>query len=158
MSIDIIGWITGWHLERFVNKIFKGSKTLWEKLSPEVQEALIKSSSVVAVINSIIDQTPSFILDVILNKVGISKEKLHEILVQVANVLNIAKDENDSDIVVLLGNVKDKLASLDGGDWEGYSETLANFIALYNTPQETTFSVIASVMKFVYESFVRGKF
>lgn len=155
---QINGWILGWHLERVFTKLHDSSENVWAKLSPEVQNVMKDSSAVVEIIKQAKDFAPQFVLDKIHEKLPFfTPERLTSSIVMVSNVLHTGMDANNPDLVKMIEGAQKKMAEL-GDAWEGYASDLAAWIAFYNTPQENSYTVIASLMKFVFQTFIKGRY
>ncbi len=157
--IDIIGFINGWHLERFIAKLFKSSQKLWNAINPIVQEVIKQSSAVVELITKAENMTPQFIFDKITEVLPFfTKEKLDEVLIKVGKVSNLVTDVNNPDVLEVIANIDKKIMEAHPDDKEGVAHTIATWIATFATPPETTFGVITSIMKLVFTTFVKGKY
>jgi hypothetical protein len=155
---DIIGWVKGWRLDKFMTKLFKNSQDLWTKINPVVQEVIKEASMALEVVMKMQGQTPQFILDKIKDLVpSFNNEKLHEVLSKTVVALNIAGELNNPDLLTSIALIDKHIQSVNPEAKEGVAHTIATFIAQFATPPDTTFGVITSVMKFVFENFVKGK-
>lgn len=155
----IIAWVAGWHLERVFKLLHDNAEKLWEAVNPEVQQILKDSSAAVNIIQQGLNMTPAFVLDKIHDVIPFfTPEKLQLVLLQAGKIVNIGNRVDDPDLVTTVGNVQSIMKSMDQEDAKQYAEALANAIALYSTPPETSLSVIGSLMKFVFQTFVKDKY
>lgn len=140
----------------FFSHLFSGAQKTWKKLSPEVQEALMYGSQVIDLINTYVNQTPDFVIQLLLEKFpNFDKEHLLTALHSASVELKIAEDINNDDLVTTIGNLQNYLASLQGDVWAKISETLAKGIAIFTAPPETKWAAISSMMEFVYQTFIK---
>lgn len=158
MGLDIIGWVKGWHLERFIKSLFDNSQKLWDKISPQVQEIIKDSSGVVELIKKMQGHSPQFVLDKITERFPFfTPDKLNEILSKTTQALNIANDVQNPDVLTMIAAIDKRITTSDPSAFEGILHSIASFIALFATPQDTTFGVITGVLKYVYKNFIEGK-
>lgn len=138
--------------------LFNSAKKTWKKLSPEVQNALLHGSAVVATINDNIDASPDFIIEILQKKFpDLTKEKLHEGLGKVAEALKLAEATNTDDLETLIKNIQVYLGSLKGKVWAAISHTIASVFAVVAAPPETKFAVISSMIEYVYQHLIKKR-
>lgn len=137
----------------FFSSLFNGANRTWKKVSPEVRNALLQGSGIVAIINKNIDQLPDFVLDLILKQYpDLPVEKIKEVLLEVGKVTNI---EISDDILVTIQNVQKYLSERTGKVWAIASDTLAKVIAVFLAPKDTKVASIISLIVFVYHRFIK---
>lgn len=136
--------------------LFGSAKKTWKKLSPEVQNAMLHGSQVVETINSNIDASPAFIIELLAKKFpDLTKEKLHEGLGKVAVALKLAQEMNSDDLLTLIQTLQTYLGSLKGKVWAAISHSIASVFAIVVAPAATKFAAISSLMEFVYHTFIK---
>lgn len=136
--------------------VFDSLNKLWHRISPEVQEALMKGTAIVSFINNHIDQAPQFVLDLIQKEFpGLTEEHLKSALQKVSEDLKIAEGINDADLVTLVKNLQEFLGTKTGTDWEKVSSVMAQFIAIFFAPAGTKFALIATLIEYVYLNFIK---
>jgi len=143
----------------FFEGIFKASKDTYDKVSPEVQEALIKGSEIIKLVNDNLDKAPDFVYELLESKFPeITKEKLQEILAKAADALNVVDDIHDLDMVQTIGNIQYALENSktkDGTVWAAISSTAAKLIAVFLAPKGTKWATIETLMEYVYRTFIK---
>lgn len=138
----------------FFKGLFNAAKKTWNRLSPEVQEALQHGSGIVAIINQNIDATPDFVLEAILKRFPeLTEEKIKDGLTKVAEELKILQGVNDPDLPTLLKNLQVYLGSLSGKGWAVASHLIASAFAIITAPAGTKFAAITSLIEWVYQTF-----
>lgn len=150
-------------LGRFFKKIgeifaslAKGAEKVWDKTEPEIQQALLKGSGIVDVINKYINETPEFIFEILKQKFpDFSEEKIQEILGEVYKNLNLAKDGIVPDLNQTIQNIADYIKQHTGSKWAKISEEIANGIALFLAPSGTAWNKIGTIMWWVYQTFIK---
>lgn len=136
--------------------LFNSAKKTWKKLSPEVQNAMLQASSIVETINTNIDGTPAFIIEILRKKFpGLTVEKLHEYTGKVAAALKLGQELNDPDLETLIVHLQAYLGSLKGKVWAAMSHTIASLFAIVAAPPETKFAIISSLMEYVYQHLIK---
>lgn len=142
----------------FFEGLFSSAKKVWNKLSPELQNAFLQGSGIISIINSNIDKVPDEVLAIISKKFpGLTREKLHEGLKKVADALNIGSSLNDESLETTITNIQQYLDKTQGEKWAGVSSLASKVIAFFLAPKGTKWSVFESLMEYVYHSFVKGK-
>lgn len=136
--------------------IFNSAQKAWNKVSPEIQKALLWGSGAVAIINKNVDAAPVFVLDLIEKKFpGLDREKLHNGMNQIAQALGVAQNINNTDILATIQALQVYLSGLKGKLWANISQTLAAGIAAAIAPPETKFAAISSLVEFVYQHYIK---
>ncbi len=88
--------------------MFNAAQKAWNKIEPEVQQALIKGSGVIAIINENLDKTPEFVFELIQQKFpGLTKEALQDGLKQVKEAFKIADDVEQPDLLTTIKNIQE---------------------------------------------------
>lgn len=140
----------------FFTGLFNSAQKTWNKLSPEVKAALMNGSGIIEIINSNIDQTPDFVIQLIQKKFPeLTIEKIKDGLHQAALGLSIANEINNADLKATIVNLQKYLEGLKGTTWAKISQTLALGFAAAIAPKGTKFAAISSLMEFVYHSFIK---
>jgi len=142
----------------FFEGLFNAAKRTWNKLSPELQKAMVNGSGVIEAINSNVDKAPSFVLDLIRKKYpDFDTVKLKAALGQLSKNLKIADDIEDPDLETTIRNLQTYLSGLQGQTWAIISNSLANIIAVAVAPKNTKVAAIIQLMEFVYQSFIKKR-
>ena len=141
---------------QFFSGLFNGATKTWNKLEPQVKNAILHGSAIVEVINTNLDKAPDFVFDLIQKKFpDIDKEKLHTGLHQISGALGIAEDISSPDVLTLIQNLQIYLSGLKGKVWANISGTIAKALAAALAPPDTKFAAISALMEFVYHSFIK---
>lgn len=143
----------------FFSGLFSSAKKTWAKLSPEIQNALLHGSGIIATINKYVDAAPQFVIDAIVAKYpDLHIDQITQGLKKVAVALNIAIDTNDDDLTVVISKLQQYLASTkdDGKVWATISHSLAALLAVVLSPAETKVASVTSLLEFVYQHFIKG--
>lgn len=136
--------------------IFQGAKQTWEKVSPEVQSALIQGSTIVALINKYRSETPQFVID-LMEKKGIPVDKALEVLNKYSSYIGVAQDINNPDILTTVSNLQqyfDKVKP-QGKVWAILSHSAAGLISVFLAPPATKVASIVSLLEYVYQEIVK---
>lgn len=142
----------------FFSGLFKSAKKTWNKLSPEIQNAMLKGSGLVAIINDNVDKAPDFVIDIIKKKYpDFSIEKIKEAIKKGSEGLTIAGGINDNDLAVTIGNLQKYLSTLEGKTWAKISHTLGLGISAAIAPKETKMAALSSLLDYVYHDLIKGK-
>lgn len=149
-------------LFEFFKKIFGGlfnaAQKTWNKISPELQKAMLHGSGIISVINTHVDASPDFIVELLQKKYpDLTKEKIHESLQKATEGLSIGQGIVNADFGTTIQLLQGYLSSLKGKGWANISQTLAKGITAFLAPKETKFAAISSLMEFVFQTFVKGK-
>jgi len=145
---DIWDWAKG---------LFNAAKKAWKHLEPQIQDALLKGSSIIALINSNLDKAPDEVFALIQNKFpDLSKEKLHEALNEVDKQFGTAATIADADLLTTIQNIQKFLGSLQGNVWQAISSAMAQLLSTVFAGDQTPFAKISMLMEYVYNDFVKG--
>ena len=138
--------------------LFNAAKKTWNKISPELQKAMLSGSGIISIINEHVDASPTFIKEYIqLKYPELTPEKIHEALLKASEGLVIAQELNDTDLLTTIQKIQGYLKGLEGKVWANISQTLAKGIAAFLAPAETKFAAISSLIEFVFQTFIKGK-
>lgn len=141
--------------EIFVS-LAKGAQKVWEKTQPEIQQALLKGSGIVDVVNKYINEKPDFIIEILKQRFPeFTDEKIKAIFDEVYKNLNLAKDGIVPDLNQTVQNVADYIKQHTGSKWAKVSEEIANGIALFLAPEGTAWNKINTIMWWVYQTFIK---
>lgn len=142
----------------FFESLFNAAKKTWNRLSPDVKNAMLKGSGVIELINRNVDKTPDFVLDLIKKQwPDFTMDQLKVALFNVNNALKIADDVEDPDLGVMIANLQNYLKGLKGATWAVVSNMLSNIIAIAIAPAGTKVAAIVQLMEYVYQSFVKKR-
>lgn len=149
-------------LFEFFKKIFGGlfsaAQKTWNKISPELQKAMLHGSGIISIINTNVDASPDFIVELIQKKFpDLTKESIHESLLKATEGLAIAGSLNNPDLGTTIQLIQGYLSGLKGKVWANISQTLAKGIAAFLAPSGTKFAAISSLIEFVFQTFIKGK-
>lgn len=136
--------------------LFQGAKKAWENTSPEVQDALIKASTIVALINKYRSETPQFIID-LMEKKGIPVDTALDVLNKYSSYIGVAEDINNPDLVTTVSNLQsyfDKVKP-QGKVWAVLSHSAASLISVFLAPASTKVAAIVSLLEYVYQEIVK---
>ncbi len=140
----------------FFEGLFNAAQKTWNKLSPEIQQAMLHGSGIIATINDNVDKAPQFVFDLIQTKFpDLTKEKIEEVLKKGAEGLAIAEGINDTDVLTVIQRLQTYLSGLQGKTWARISQTLSLAIAAVLAPGATKFATFASLIEFVYQTFIK---
>jgi hypothetical protein len=85
--------------------LFDSVAKAWNKLEPKVQDALVKGSGIMNVINTNLQATPDEVFDLIQKKfLMLQKKTLQKPLGKVTDKLKVAQDIEDPDLFTTLKN------------------------------------------------------
>lgn len=133
----------------------KGAQKVWDKTEPEVKQALLYGSGIVAIINKFLNEDPQFVLTALKLEFPDLADKLEAILKEVTTDLNIANESVSPSLIETIQAIMHFLASRTGEKWAKDSEFIANTIALFLSPNGTIWGKIGTIMWWVYETFVK---
>ena len=140
----------------FFGDVYNVADKAWHHLSPELQNALIHASAIVATINENADKAPSFVIDLIQSKFpGFTVDKLKAVLAEVSKDMNIVEGVNDVELEKTIENLQAYLSTKQGKFWEAASSLLAQGIAIALAPAGTKFALIVSFIETAYRKFVK---
>jgi hypothetical protein len=143
--------------EVFTN-LFSSAEHAWKHLSPEIQNAMLHGSGILAIINSNINKTPAFVQDLILKKFpGLTVEKLKEVIKKGSEGLTIAEHVNSDDLLVMIENLQKYLGGLKGQAWAKISHFFGLGMAVFLAPPATKVAAIASLLEAFYHLVVKDK-
>jgi hypothetical protein len=157
MSFFLIRWIKNIAKKAGdgLAKLFSNAEAAWKKLSPQVQDSLVKASGIVAAINDKVDMLPVELYATLQKEFGFDKAKLDALLDEVAKGINLGMSLNDDNAIELLQNIQQYLKDKEGKFWANASDTIARLVAIFLAPKSTKFAVIASFITFAYHRFVK---
>jgi hypothetical protein len=136
--------------------LFNSVEKAWHKLDPAVQDALIKGSGVISIINSNLQATPDVVFDLIQKKYpDVTKEKLTEALANVTDKLNVAQGVASPDLLTTIQNLQTYFSGFQGKFWEGTASTASQLLSIALAPDETPFGKIALFMEYVYRKKIK---
>ncbi|HXS58999.1 MAG TPA: hypothetical protein VN726_22905 [Hanamia sp.] len=133
-----------------------GAEKVWAHYEPILQQALLTSSGIVALINKEIDQAPDFVFSAIEQAFPhLTKADIEKALGAVAVDLNLVQTGVVADPLVTLENIMTYLKGHTGAGWAKVSEFIANSIALVLAPEGTAWNKIGTIMWWVYQTFIK---
>lgn len=144
----------------FFNHVFDGARRTYNRLTPEIRNALVEGSGIISVINSRLENPDGLLGAVLEAYPNIPEEKLKEGLAKAAEGIGVALDATSSDLNHLLTVVQQKLAaakSENGKKWAAWSSLGAKLISAVLAPEGTKWAVFESLMEFVFRTFVKPK-
>ncbi len=116
----------------------------------------MQGADIVNEINTNVDATPDFIIDLLLKKYpNLTKEQLHEYLQKASEGLATAYEINNQDLETTVKSLQLFLGTLQGTAWAKISHTLAAGIAAATAPKETKFSSIIALLNYAYHAFIK---
>jgi hypothetical protein len=137
--------------------LFHSTEKAWQKLEPEVQNALIHGSGIIKILNDNIEKTPDEIFALIQQKYpDITKEKLEGALTKVNTDLGIAGSAVAPDLETSIQNLQKYLSSLKGKFWETASSILSQSLAIIFAPDETPFAKVVQFIEWVFRKKVKA--
>jgi len=136
--------------------LFDSVAKAWNKLEPKVQDALVKGSGIINVINTNLQATPDEVFDLIQKKFpDVTKENLTAALANVTDKLKVAQDIEDPDLLTTIKNLQAYFAGFHGKFWEGTASTASQLLSIALAPDETNFAKIAMFIEFVYRKKIK---
>lgn len=147
-------------IPHFFASLFQSAKNVWLQLSPQLQNALLHGSGIIATINENLDKVPPVLLEILKAKfpdLAADEEKLKAALLAGAAELKVAEQINSDDLLIMLGNLQAYLGTLTGSVWEKISHTLGLGIALFLAPAGTKLAALSSLIDYVYHDLIKGK-
>lgn len=139
----------------FFEGLFNAAQKAWNKLNPEVQEAMEKGSEILAIINKNVTEAPEFVIDIIEKTTGVDREKLLWGLNKVSEGLNVAEAIEAESLEDTIKNLQVYLESLQGGIWAGISSFSAKLLAFAFAPEGTKWATLEALMEFTYHKIVK---
>jgi len=131
--------------------IFNSTEKAWNKLEPDVQNALVRGSGVISIINENLQATPDVVFDLISKKFpDLTKDNLTTGLAKVTADLKVAEDVANPDVLTTIKNLQTYFAGLQGKFWQGAASTMSQILAIALAPDETPFAKVAMFIEFVY--------
>jgi hypothetical protein len=136
--------------------LFNSVEKAWNKLDPQVQDALIKGSGVINIINTNLQETPDVVFDLIQKKYpDVTKDKLTAALANVTDKLKVAGDIANPDLLTTIKNLQTYFSGFQGKFWEGTASTASQLLSIAIAPDETPFAKVASFIEFVYRKKIK---
>jgi len=137
--------------------LFDSAAKAWNKLEPKVQDALLKGSGIISVINQNLEATPDEVFDLIEKKFpDVTKENLTEALAKVTDKLKVAEDIENPDLLTTIKNLQAYFAGFKGKFWEGTASTASQLLSIALSPDETPFAKVAMFIEYVYRKKIKG--
>lgn len=140
-------------LGEIFSNLAKGANKVWDRTEPEVKQALLWGSGIVAVFNKFLTQDATFILQAL--KREFPNLNLDEILKEVATDLNLIEKGVSPSLIETVQAIATFLANRTGEKWAKDSEFIANTIALFLSPTGTVWGKIGTIMWWVYQTFIK---
>lgn len=140
----------------FFSDLFNGAQRAWDHLEPEVQNAMIHGSAIMDIINNNIAVEAPVVIGLFKSKFpDLTQEQLTAGIAAISKALNIAEGIDTADLVALVKNLQAYIATLQGDTWANISGTIAKALAIFFAPAGTRFAMIAALMEFCYQRFIR---
>lgn len=140
----------------FFTNLFHSAEKLWDKVPPDLQEALMQGSEFVNIINTNLDETPDFIFELLQQKYpNLTKEELHGYLTKALEGTAIAHEVTNQNLEQTIVALQTYLGSLSGTTWAKISGLIAQGYAAAKAPSGTKWAAIASLINFVYHAFIK---
>lgn len=134
--------------------LFNASKAAYEKLTPEQQLALQQGSDFVEVIKGMASATPAEIRAALQAKFpNLNEAELEAGMFKVANAFGFKPTTLDEAIAVVVDHIKDPSHNSDV--LEVIFHTAASAFAFFVAPPGTKFTIVASLMEWFYQHFVK---
>lgn len=138
--------------------LFNSSKSAWEKLSPQIQSAMLHGSGILNIINQNYNAVPADVIATIQAAFpDLELISIHAGLQQVAKGLNVAEGLNSSDLPTLITGLQNYFKAQEGETWSAILSGAANLLSLALSPTGTPFEIIATLGQFVYSNFIKHK-
>jgi hypothetical protein len=136
--------------------LFNSVEKAWNKLDPQIQDALVKGSGVINIINTNLEATPDAVFELIEAKYpDVTKEKLTAALANVTDKLKVAEGIANPDLLTTIKNLQTYFSGFHGKFWEGTASTASQLLSIAMAPDETPFAKIASFIEFVYRKKIK---
>jgi len=136
--------------------LFNSVEKAWNKLDPKVQDAVIKGSGVISIINSNLQSTPDVVFDLIEKKYpDVTKENLTAALANVTDKLNVAQGIANPDLLTTIKNLQTYFSGFQGKFWEGTASTASQLLSIALAPDETPFAKVALFIEYVYRKKIK---
>ena len=136
--------------------LFDSAAKAWNKLEPKVQDALLKGSGIISVINQNLEATPDEVFDLIEKKFpDVTKENLTEALAKVTDKLKVAEDIENPDLLTTIKNLQAYFAGFKGKFWESTASTASQLLSIALSPDETPFAKVAMFIEYVYRKKIK---
>lgn len=138
--------------------IFSGllgaAKEAYDKLPPDVQNALQHGSGIISVINADLAAIPTDVIASIQEKFpDVNIKDVQAGLFKIAHYFGLAADENSLEDII--AKLQSYLASLKGSEWESISSAAAQILSIIFAPAGTQFGKIVMLIEYVYQTFFR---
>ncbi len=136
--------------------LFNAAKKVWLKLSPELRDAMLQGSGIVAILNENVGKEGSVLLALIKAAYPeVSEEKLKEAMDKAASYLKLGEELNNADLLTTLESIAKHLDTTTGSTWAQTSHDLYLIVAKLFAPEGSKFSVFVQLAEFVYHSFIK---
>jgi hypothetical protein len=136
--------------------LFNSVEKAWDKLDPKIQDAVIKGSGVISIINSNLQSTPDVVFDLIEKKYpDVTKENLTAALANVTDKLNVAQGIANPDLLTTIKNLQTYFSGFQGKFWEGTASTASQLLSIALAPDETPFAKVAMFIEYVYRKKIK---
>ena len=130
--------------------LFNSAEKTWNKLEPEVQDALLDGSGIINIVSQHLDATPDEVYDLIQKKFpSITKEKLKDGLSKVSNGLKLTENANTTDLTSTIKNLQTYFSGLHG------NSVSAQILSTVFSPDETEFAKISTLIEYVYRKKIK---
>ena len=140
------------------SSLITGAEKAWKKTEPDIQDAILKASGIVDVINRYVNETPKFIYEMIKAKFpDFDEQKIKKLLVDVAKEKNLISEAINPDLNETIQALARYLQSKTGSKWAQASEDIAGLLAILLAPGGTPWNKIGTLIWFAYQRFVKGK-
>ncbi len=133
--------------------LFNAAERAWNKLKPDVQNALVHGSGIIKLISDNIDKAPDELFTIIQTKYpDITKEKLESGLGDVAKYLEI---DLSGDLTSVLKNLQTYFSMQQGKFWDISRSVLSQILAFALAPEQTAMGLITNLMEWVFRKKVK---
>jgi len=139
-----------WLFKQF-KSLFNSIEKEFNKLLPEVQNALKDATGIMDYINKNIDEPGSVIaagLDALFGNIG--KDKLHEYLVTALHDADLVEGIIDTDFEKTISNLAKYLKGLEGLNWAKEIKDIRDLLAIAIDPQNTTWHIVQFFGEWVF--------
>lgn len=142
----------------FFSHIFNDVKKVWDSFEPELQAAVTKSSTILAIVNQNINAAPADVFALISSVFpGITETEISSILNKGMNVLQNIQTNVSPDLATTLQNYKVYMANVTGNNFVTIMKALVTIGADLLAPNVSIIQRIYTVLDYVYETLVKPK-
>ncbi len=139
------------------NTLFHAAKEAWNKLPAASQQALLNGSGILNIINQYADQDPALVVATITaNYPNEKPELIYDGLVAILKNWGALPAVVPSDLAGVVSLAQKYLKGLESGVWPAIIHGAAQLLALVLSGGSTPFEIIASLLQFVYSTFVKN--